>query len=281
MKTAPVLLILAAVSPVLAQGQDREIVKVNGTPIRQSEVVERLWRRYGPQTLEEMVDELLLRQAVAADKIKVAPADVETRLDLVQRQNPNFPAMLEKQGRTIADVKTELEDQLKFERMIASRKKLSASEAEVKKAFNEHKKDLGQPEAVHLRHILVGTKPEAEDLAGRVKSGADFTALAKEKSLAPTGKLNGGDYGFVARGILPPEIEKIAFAMKEGELKVFPTEKGHHVLQVLARRASMPAEYEKVKDELKVAVLQEKIRAALPGVVRELREKAQIEPHRQ
>lgn len=273
------------VSPALAQPQDREIVKVNGTPIRQSEVVERMWRRYGPDTLEELVDELLLRQAVAADKIKVDAAQVDARFARLRKQfggdEKAFAAQLEQMGKTPDKVKTELEDQLKFERLIMSRKKVSVTDADLKKAFDQHKGELGMPEGVQLRHILVATKPEADDVISRVKGGADFKKVAAEKSLAPTGKINGGDYGWVARGMLPSDIEKAAFSMKEGELKVVASDKGQHVLQVLGKRAAAPAEFSQVKEDLRDAVTQEKIRAALPALVKDLREKADIQPHRE
>lgn len=282
MTTRFVLPFMMTLLALPARAEDREVVKVNGTPIRQSEVMERLWKRYGPDTLEEMVDELLLRQAVAADKIKAEPAEVEQRMSLLRKQFPDqktFEAQLAQKGKSVDKVRTELEDQIKFERLIQGRKKITASDAEVKKAFDEHKNELGTPEAVHLRHILVGSKSEADDVVAKIKGGADFKSLAAEKSLAPTGKLAGGDYGFVARGMLPPDIEKVAFGLKEGEIRVVPADKGQqHILQSLAKRAATPAQYSEVKDDLKVAVLQEKIRAALPGVVKDLREKADIQP---
>lgn len=276
----------ALAAPVLSQAPgDREIVKVNGTPIRQSEVVERLWRQYGPETLEALVNELLLRQAVAADKIKAEPAQIEARiLRLRQRMAPDpkaFEAQLQQMGKTMDGLRAEIEEQLKFERMIVARKKLSVSEADVKKAFEAHKAELADPEAVQLRHIMVATKPEADDIVAQIKAGADFRKLAAEKSLAPTGKLNGGEYGWVPKGQLPAEVDKTAFSMKEGEVKIVASDKGQHILQVLAKRAASPAEYAKVKDDLREAVLQDKIRAALPGVVKELREKAEIKPHAQ
>ena len=52
------VLLTAALAPAAraAVPGDFDVVRVNGTPIRQSEVLERLWKRHGSQTLEEMVD---------------------------------------------------------------------------------------------------------------------------------------------------------------------------------------------------------------------------------
>jgi len=125
-------------------------------------------------------------------------------------------------------------------------------------------------------HILVKTKPEAEEIVSKVKDGADFASLARAKSMAPTGKLNGGDYGFVSRGMLPEEIDQIAFAMKAGELRVIPSAKGFHVLRVSETRASKPAQFETVKEDLRDMILEEKMKSVLASYLQDLRAKAAI-----
>lgn len=275
-----VLLFLAAARPAAAQA-DREVVRVDGVPIRQSEVLDRLWKRYGPETLEEMVDELLLRQAAARKKVKAAPAEIERRLSNLKSQfaDPRiFENQLKQYGSSLDKLKDEIADQLVREKLVISELGLSVKDEEVKKSFAEHKDELGTPEGVRLRHILVKTEAEAKELAVKVSAGADFAALAREKSLAPTGKLSGGDYGFVSKGMLPPDIEKIAFSLKPNELKIFPSDKGVHLLQALERRKAVAAEYGKVKEDLREMLLQEKLKQALPEFLKGLRQKADIKP---
>lgn len=275
------ILIVATSSAFAAGGPDREIVRVNGTPIRQTEILERLWRRYGPQTLEEMVDELLLRQAAQSRKLKPDAAEVDRRFGELKSRFPDekiFAAQLESAGTNPSQVKSDISEQLVRERLVAAERKLSVKDAELQQAFSANKEELGRPEAVHLRHILLKTKKEAEALAVQIEKGADFKKLAAEQSLAPTGKMNGGDYGFVSRGMLPPEIEGVAFTLKDGEVRVLESGKGAHILQAVARRKAEPASFEKVKDQLRELVMQQKIKAALPEYLRELREKAEIKP---
>ncbi|OGR88737.1 MAG: hypothetical protein A3J74_07325 [Elusimicrobia bacterium RIFCSPHIGHO2_02_FULL_57_9] len=271
---------LVSIPPAAAQA-DKEVVKVNGTPIRQSEVMNRLWKRYGTETLEEMVDELLLRQDAQAKKVKAAPDEVNKRLERVRAQFPD-PKILENQleqaGSSMDKLKEDIGDQLVREKLIISRRRLSVKEGDLKKAFAEHRQQLGTPPGVHLRHILVKTESEAKDLLGKIKGGADFIHLAREKFPAPTGKINGGDYGMVSKGMLPPEIEEVAFAMKLNEVRMLPSPNGFHILQTLEKRAAAPAEYEKVKKDLREMLLQQKIKQALPEYVQELRRKAEIQP---
>lgn len=275
------LLALALVSAAAAApvGSDGVLVRVNGVPIRQSEVVERLLKRYGAQAVDEMIDETLLRQAAKKSGVTADDSEVNRRLTKLQEQFGSrelFISQLEQAGSSITKVKEDLADEIVRERLVVKAKNLSVTDAELKKAFDENKDKLGAPEAIHLRHILVLTEGEANDVVAKVKAGADFKALARDKSLAASGKAAGGDYGFVARGMLPAEIDEIAFAMKPGEIKVVPGPRGSHVLQVLEKRAAKPAVFAEVKDDLRDMLLAEKIKKAAPEFLQDLRRKAEI-----
>lgn len=274
------ILLCALCLPVRAEN-DREVVRVNGTPIRMSEVIDRLWKRYGPGTLEEMVDELLLRQAAASQGVTADPAEVEKKLARIKAQfgdGDMFEKQLAEAGTTIEKLKSEVTDQLVLNRLIVTVRKLSIKDEDVKKAFEQHKDKLAAPAAVHLKHILVKTQAEADDVVKQIKAGADFEKLAAEKSLAPTGKLKGGDYGFVSKGMLPPEVDQLAFSLKTGELRVMPSKKGFHVFQALELRPAKPAKFSEVREELRDMLLAEKIKAVLPAYLQELREKADVKP---
>ncbi len=270
-------------SPASAQA-DRDLVKVNGTPIRQSEVVQRLLERYGNETLEELVDELLVRQEIVAKKIKVSPEEVDKRLDKMRSRFPDektFEQQLAQQGTSVDKIKKEVSDGLAMEKLIMSEKHLKVTDAELKKAFEAHRDELGTPEGLHLRHILVETQAEADDIAKQISGGADFTKLAKEKSLDPAGKANGGEDGVVTKAMMPRDIAASAFAMKDGDVKVFSVGGGYSVLQALDRRKAVPASFDKVKDDLRELLLQQKMKQALPLLSQELRKKAEIVPQGQ
>jgi parvulin-like peptidyl-prolyl isomerase len=271
---ASLALILAARAVAAPVGGDQVLVRVNGVPIRQSEVVERLLKRYGAQAVDEMIDETLLRQAAKSGGIVADDAEVDRRLQKLQEQFGSrelFISQLEQAGSSVAKVKEDLADEIVRERLVVKAKGLSITDAELKKAFDANKDKLASSEAVHLRHILVGTQAEAEDVVAKIKAGADFKALAREKSLAASGKAAGGDYGFVARGMLPAEIDDIAFSMKAGEIRIVPGPRGSHVLQVLERREPKPAVYAEVKNDLRDMLMAEKIKKAAPDYLAELR----------
>lgn len=276
---ALILAASAAAAPVPGASEDKVIVSVNGTPIRQSEVVARLLKRYGSSALDEMIDETLLRQAAKKAGIGSDEKEVDRRLGKLQEQFGSrdlFVSQLEQAGSSLAKVKEDLSEEIVRERLVAKEKAIAVTDDEVKKAFAENKDKLGAPEAVHLRHILVAQEADAKALVEKIKAGADFKALAREKSMAASGKSAGGDYGFVAKGMLPPEIEDIAFALKPGEIRIVPGPRGSHILQVLETRAPKPAAFADVKDDLREMLLADKIKKAAPEYLAALRAKAKV-----
>ena len=282
MKSSLILsLVLLLAVPAIGASPDKEIVTVNGVPIRQSEVMERLWGLYGMPTLNQMVDELILRQEAKKENIKARAKEVDGRLAQLRSQfetTEAFKTHLSQLGTSMEALKADMAEQIVREKLIVKKHDLKVKNQEIKDAFEKFKPRLGSPPAVHLRHILVKTRGEADQIVERLKAGADFKGLAQEHSLALSGRLAGGDYGFVRRGLLPKDIEDVAFAMKVKETRVISSRRGHHVLQVRGRRAAIAAKFKNVKKDLKRLLLTEKINSVLPSYLQKLREKADIRP---
>lgn len=124
----------------------------------------------------------------------------------------------------------------------------------------------GKPgeEQVHARHILVPTEAEAKDIIAQLKKGADFTALAKQKSKDP-GAAQGGDLGFFKKGDMVPEFAEAAFALKPGQVTQTPvkTQFGWHVIKVDERKRDEPPTFEQAHDELRQRMIQEDVQKVL------------------
>ena len=65
-----------------------------------------------------------------------------------------------------------------------------------RKALEKFKNDVpASTEQINYRQIAVASQTEADDLRAQIEGGADFAALAKEKSLDSATKENGGSAG--------------------------------------------------------------------------------------
>ena len=83
---------------------------------------------------------------------------------------------------------------------------------------------------VRASHILVKTQEEAQNIINEIKSFDDFTRLAKEHSLCPSGK-NGGDLGFFRRGQMVKPFEDGVLALEVGGVsEPIQTQFGYHLI---------------------------------------------------
>jgi parvulin-like peptidyl-prolyl isomerase len=92
-------------------------------------------------------------------------------------------------------------------------------------------------EQVRAAHIVVATRPEAEDLLAQISAGADFAELASMFSLDASTRPAGGDLAWSPPGyLLVPEVDAAAWALAPGETsQVIESGLGYHIVRVLER----------------------------------------------
>lgn len=140
-------------------------------------------------------------------------------------------------------------------------------------------------EQIHTRHILIRkndvmTEAQAtrrlEDIATRVRNGADFGELAKVHSADITAA-KGGDLGWVSPGDTVPEFEKAMNALKPGEVSgVVESPFGWHLIQVLERRKTdVTADQRKMA--ARQAIRERKADESYEDWLRQLRDTAYVE----
>jgi peptidyl-prolyl cis-trans isomerase C len=129
-------------------------------------------------------------------------------------------------------------------------------------------------EEVRARHILVESPDKARDLFEKIAHGSDFAALAKQYSMDPGSKDQGGELGFFGRGQMVPQFEEAAFKLKRGEVsEPFQTQFGWHLVRVDERRRRPAPAFEKVKERVLAAMIHQKAQQ----IAADLRSKAEIE----
>jgi peptidyl-prolyl cis-trans isomerase C len=110
-----------------------------------------------------------------------------------------------------------------------------------------------QPAQIEVRasHILVATEEEANDIIKQLEGGADFAAIAKEKSTDPSAKQNGGDLGYFTATEMVPEFSQAVFALEKGESTKAPVKSqfGWHVIKVEGVRTKGFPPFEQIKEQ--------------------------------
>lgn len=144
----------------------------------------------------------------------------------------------------------------------------------LRKKYDELVKSLPPQEEVRARHILVKTKAEAEAIIKKLKSGASFEQLAKEKSTDSTAAA-GGDLGYFGRNQMVAPFATAAFKLKPGEITNTPveTQYGWHVIKLEDKRTAPMPSFEDVHDQLQSQMSRDTVLSLLG----ELRKKSKIE----
>ena len=164
-------------------------------------------------------------------------------------------------------------------------KDVAVSDEEAKKIYDENKQSFMQPDSVTASHILVADEKSAKNAIAKLSKvkkenlKAEFNKLAKEISTDPSAKENGGDLGSFGKGMMVPEFEKAAFALKDGEMGKTPvkTQFGYHVIYKESSKKAEAMPFEKVKDLIKNQLLPGKANKKIDDKANELFGKINVE----
>ncbi len=207
--------------------------------------------------LNQLIEEKLLYAQAELDSVTVTDEMVNQQLDsqinYFISQYGSKERLEQIYGMPIEKIKRNLRDDTRKNLMAQSvqQKKfgnLQVSRMEVEEFFNSFKDSLGVvPEKYQIAHIFQNPrtgdriKLKARELAlmllDSLKKGGDFAELAKKYSNDPGSAAQGGDLGFVKRGVFYPEFEAAAFALAPNQLSgIVESPVGYHIIQLLERR---------------------------------------------
>ncbi|GAC1312316.1 MAG: hypothetical protein NVSMB12_02080 [Acidimicrobiales bacterium] len=110
----------------------------------------------------------------------------------------------------------------------------ATDDAAVQKFYNDNPKDFITNQCVS--HILVKTKDEATAIKAQIDGGADFGALAKQKSTDTGSAVKGGDLGCAKPGGFVAEFEAVADSIALNKVSdPVQSQFGYHIIKVTAR----------------------------------------------
>ena len=160
-----------------------------------------------------------------------------------------------------------LADEL-LQRELANRVRVTNEELQAyyRKHQNEYTEEL------QLKHVVVNTREEAEEVLALVRTGTPIEDLARQRSRDATAS-RGGDLGFLGKGAMNPAFESAVFSLEPGQVAgPIATTFGFHVIKVAAKRpAAEPLSFDAVRDEIMHTLLLEKQQAAQQQLLDELR----------
>lgn len=174
------------------------------------------------------------------DELKTQTVDLKTAQNYFATHQDNFKT---KEKFTVEYL--ELTPQ-----MVAS--KVTVTDKQIKDYYQTNLNKYSTKAQQRIAHIEVKSQKEAEDILKKLKQGQDFAQIAKTSSIDILSGKNGGDLGFVEKGILPAEFENTADKLKVGEISnIVKIDKTYHIIKVLARKPQQIIALNKVYNEIK------------------------------
>ena len=242
------------------------------------------------KVMEQLIEDKLILSEARLRNIEVDETDLDGRIgEAIKRagSKERFEAALKEQGLSLRDLRARYKDQAMVRKLIDQKigAKITVTPVEVNNYYNNHSGEFIQPEQVKLRNILIRPRSEAgvkealdlaKDILIRLQKGEDFAALAKEYSSGPNAS-EGGLMGYVKRGDLLPEIDKIIAGLEEGSISdIVQTPLGYHIFKVEERSERKAYALSDVRHDIEEAIFREKAKEKIKSWVGDLKKNAYI-----
>ena len=142
---------------------------------------------------------------------------------------------------------------------------VSVTDADVEAAYDTNSSEYQRAERRKLAHILIQgvaeeSKQKAQAILAEINAGADFGALAAEKSDDKHSGANQGELDWLELGVMGGAFDDAAFALSNEApvSELVKTDFGYHIIKLLDIEASETLPFEKVKARIKVTLQKEK-----------------------
>ncbi|MFC0473695.1 peptidylprolyl isomerase [Halalkalibacter kiskunsagensis] len=254
---------------------------VDGTEITESEFVEELKTNYGGSTLQAMIRDHLLNQAI--ETAGVTDEEIDEELEMLRTEfrvtygiedDEGVLEALQNQFNLNVESIDEFVDEYLVPPLVLQKlatEGIEITDEDIRAYYEENEEQFG--EQIRASHILVEDEETAAEVLEKIEAGEDFAELAKEYSTDPGSGARGGDLDFFGEGKMVPPFEEAAFALEIGEISE-PVESdfGFHIIKVTDQRNT----FEDYADEIEQILIQQQSKSN-DEIMAELLENADVE----
>jgi peptidyl-prolyl cis-trans isomerase SurA len=244
---------------------------------------------------ESVLAERLVENEVKAQGIEVTEAQVDGAIEDVKKRNNLSDDMLKQalasEGLTLTAYRARLRKDFENHLLIAAKvqNRVKVTDDDVTGYYQSHLAEFSGEEQAKLRLILLQVpagappaddarvKAAGETLLTRLAAGEDFAELAKQVSQGP-GASSGGDLGWVKKGTMPVDLERVAFALVPGQNSgLIRAKTGWIILKADDRRTGKAPPLDEVKDRIREKIGNQQAETYRKQYIDELKREAIIE----
>jgi parvulin-like peptidyl-prolyl isomerase len=248
--------------------------------------------------LQQMINQMLIEQEAKKAGTGMAAIKDDEVMEVIREMLAknkmtleDYTRKLAAEGHSLDSAKKEIKTQMLRMRLLRRevQSKIIVTNEEIGDYYDKHRQDYEGKEAARLKQIFLPAPADgpaaerekarslAKQLRDRLVQGEPFDAIAAKYSKGPAAS-QGGDIGFVEKGVILPAVEKEAFSLNIGQLSdVIETEAGYHIILVTDKRGAGLKPIAAVRDEIKAKIEDEKISKKYEEWITDLRKKAFID----
>jgi len=244
------------------------------------------------QVLTRLISDSAVRCLAADEKISKVEVDGELKLLREQfRDEKTWRAALRASGLSVRSLRWNIVENLRAREWIEQQmiSQSDATEDECRNFYDTRPQNFMQRARFRASHLFLAAPPETpaevveskqkviEALADRIKHGEKLGELAAVASEDEATKTRGGDLGFFSESRMPPDFFSAVVKMHVGEIsQPIRTRLGFHIVQLTDFKPSRQMNFEEVRSEIRLAIENEKRRAALQALTADLLRQAKI-----
>ena len=243
--------------------------------------------------LQDLIDRQLIVQSFQKEKYELPSYFVEQRVNEIIRDDfggdrATFIKTLQAQNYSLSEFKKLEKEKIIVAAMRGKNVKpvTTISPTKVNEYYQKHKAEFTAKDQVKLRLIMIPTraaegnsasqKAIAEEILGKLADGAPFDRMAQMYSEDAT-RDSGGDWGWIERKTLTPQLEKVAFNLPAGRVShVIELGPNYYILKVEEKRGGETPSLAKLRPEIEKKLIQEEQQRQQEIWLAGLREKAYI-----
>lgn len=241
-------------------------------------------------TFDDLVLQKLVRQDAQKQGVTVDAAEVDGILSEFKQskdsaETDGYKKFLTDSQITEKDLRAQIEVSQLYDKLqdkVAGN--LVVSDDEARKYYDANPTMFQDEGGIQIYHILVDSEEQANDILSQLKQGGDFAALAKQYSIDPGSKDQGGDVGLVNENTnFVEEFKQAALALQPGQMTPQPvkTTYGYHIIKAGDKKAPRQQTFDEVKDQLKAKMVNDQKTQAFNNYLEQLKNNANIVDLRQ
>jgi len=150
----------------------------------------------------------------------------------------------------------------------------AVTEDNIRGLYEEQQKLAKRSEEIHARQIVLATAAEVEQVKKLLATGANFEALAMERSRDASTRFNGGDLGYFTTDVMPEAYDAALKGAKAGQLVgPIPVQGGFALMKIEDVRQEQPIALDAARPQIVRFLTYDRIR----DLLEKLRAKAKVE----